>query len=183
MTFKYLNIHRVNRNLGIVAVGGGSSIELTEHMEIYNLKVPKLNIKTVEEFQNFLPDVNTIIRNPLDLGGTGINPEVFAKSLITLDNDPNISVVIFIKPYYFDDEFTNAILAAKSHMNKPLICIAHKVMDDIDDYKEKLKFKKELFNVGVPIFESIELTAKALERICVYKEFLEKRKNYHKNKK
>ena len=183
MTFKYLNIHRVNRNLGIVAVGGGSSIELTEHMEIYNLKVPKLNKKTVEEFQTFLPDVNTIIRNPLDLGGSGINPEVFAKSLITLDNDPNISVVIFIKPYYFDDEFTNAILKAKSQMNKPLICIAHKVMDDIDDYKGKLKFKKELFNVGVPIFESIELTAKALDRICIYKEFLEKRKNYHKNKK
>ncbi|TFG28591.1 MAG: hypothetical protein EU532_04875 [Promethearchaeota archaeon] len=183
MTFRYLNIHQVNRNLGIVAVGGGSSIELTEHMEIYNLKVPKLNKSTVLEFQNFLPDVNTIIRNPLDLGGSGINPEIFAKSLITLDNDPNVSIVIFIKPYYFDDQFTNAILNAKLKMKKPLVCIAHKVMDDIDDYKGKLKFKKELFNIGVPIFESIELTAKALDRMCTYKELLEKRKNFHQNTK
>ena len=183
MTFRYLNIHQVNRNLGIVAVGGGSSIELTEHMEIYNLKVPKLNKNTVLEFQNFLPDVNTIIRNPLDLGGSGINPEIFAKSLITLDNDPNVSIVIFIKPYYFDDEFTNAILNAKLQMKKPLVCIAHKVMGDIDDYKGKLKFKKELFNIGVPIFESIELTAKAIDRMCTYKELLEKRKKFHQNTK
>lgn len=180
MAFNYLNINQVNRNLGIVAVGGGSSIELTEHMEIYNLNVPELNEDTKEKFLKFLPDVNTIIRNPLDLGGSGIDPEVFAKSLITLDSDPNVSIIIFIKPYYFNDEFTNVILKAKLKMKKPLICIAHKVMDDIDDYKGKLKFKKELFNAGVPIFESIELTAKALDRMCTYKEFLERRKGYLK---
>ncbi len=140
MAFNYLDIELVDRNLGIVAVGGGSSIELTEQ----NLKVPKLTTETAREFNKFLPSVNTIIRNPLDLGGSGLTTDVFTKSLITLDKDPNISVV-------------------------------NKVIDNVDDYKEKLKFKQELFKHGIPIFESIDLTAKALDRMCRFKEFIKKR--------
>ncbi|TFG05241.1 MAG: hypothetical protein EU539_09610 [Promethearchaeota archaeon] len=175
MAFRYIDFSLVNRNLGIVAVGGGSSIELTEHMEFYKLSVPKLHSKTFEKFKKILPDVNTIIRNPLDLGGSGLVPEIFSQCLITLDSDPNISVVIFIKPYYFNKEFIECVLNAKSNMKKPLICIAHKVMDDIDDYRDKLNFKEALFKAGVPVFESIELAAKALDRMCNYKRSLEKR--------
>jgi acetyltransferase len=176
MTFNYINFHQVDRNLGIVAVGGGSSIELTEYMEMYNLKVPKLNDNTKKELLKFLPDVNTIIRNPLDLGGSGIDTEVFYKSLITLDKDPNVSIVIFI-PYYYNDLFLNCIIKAKSEMNKPLVCIAHNIMDHLEDYNSKLKFKKELFKTRVPIFESIELTAKAIDKMCTFKEFIDKRKD------
>ncbi|MFX0071444.1 MAG: CoA-binding protein [Candidatus Hermodarchaeota archaeon] len=175
MAFEYLDFRQVNRNLGIVAIGGGSSIELTEQMEIYNLIVPKLHAQTLEKFKRILPDVNTIIRNPLDLGGSGFIPKIFSECLITLDSDPNISIVIFVKPYYFNKEFIDCVLNAKSKMKKPLVCIAHKVMDDIDEYKEKLEFKKALFEARIPIFESIELTAKALDRMCTYKELLDKR--------
>ncbi|MBD3343074.1 MAG: hypothetical protein GF353_28510 [Candidatus Lokiarchaeota archaeon] len=177
MLFNYIDFNRINRNLGIVAVGGGSSIELTEHMEIFNLKVPKLDSLTIKKFNDLLPGVNTIIRNPLDLGGSGLLPKIFSKCLTTLDTDPNISIVIFIKPYYYTDDFINAVLEAKSKMDKPLICIAPKVMDNIGDYEDKLKFKKKLFEANIPVFESIELTAKALNRMCRFKDIVEKRKN------
>jgi hypothetical protein len=61
-------------------------------------------------------------------------------------------------------------------MKKPLICIAYKVVDDTSDYAGKLLFKRELFELKVPIFESIELAAKSLDIMCGYNEFLEKRK-------
>ncbi|MHA1725256.1 MAG: CoA-binding protein [Promethearchaeota archaeon] len=175
MAFNYLDIELVDRNLGIAAVGGGSSIELTEQMEFYNLKVPKLTQETAREFNKFLPSVNTIIRNPLDLGGSGLTTDVFTKTLLTLDKDPNISVVIFIKPYLFTKEFSDGIIETKASMKKPLICVANKVIDNVEDYKGKLKFKEELFKHGIPVFESIDLTAKALNRIYRFKEFIKKR--------
>ncbi len=179
MAFTHLNLDQIDRNLGIVAVGGGSSIEITDQMEFYNLKVPKLSSKTRKEFNQFLPAVNTIVRNPLDLGGSGLTTDFFVKSLITLDKDPYISTVIFIKPYSFSQEFLEGILKAKASMIKPLICIANKVIDDIDDYKEKLAFKQELFKKGVPIFESIDTAAKALDRVCNFKEFIKKQEEYN----
>ena len=67
-------------------------------------------------------------------------------------------------------------------MKKPLICIAHKVIDDTSDYAGKLLFKRELFERKVPVFESIELAAKALNQTCEYQEFLAKQEQYKRSR-
>ncbi|MFX1337815.1 MAG: CoA-binding protein [Promethearchaeota archaeon] len=181
MIFNHISHLPINRNIAITAMGGGASIETTDVFEQNNLKVPKLAPETIEKFNDFLPDVNTIFRNPLDLGASGSSPEIFYQTLITLDSDPNISAVVFIKAYNYSHDFRKAIKRAYNDMKKPLICIAYKVIDDTSDYAGKLLFKRELFELKVPIFESIELAAKSLDIMCGYKEFLEKRNNYQKN--
>ncbi|MHA1292964.1 MAG: CoA-binding protein [Promethearchaeota archaeon] len=181
MIFQHISSMPLNRNMGITAVGGGASIETTDVFERYNLRIPKLTPKTAEKFKEFLPDVNTIIRNPLDLGGSGADPEIFYKTLITLDSDPNISAVIFIKVYDFNHSFLEAIKKAYNKMKKPLICIAYKVIDDTSDYAGKLLFKKELFKLKVPVFESIELAAKSIDKMCAFREFQEQQEKYKKD--
>jgi len=182
MAFNYIDFKQIDRNLGIVALGGGSSIEVTELMEINNLSVPKLNEETKEIFKMFLPEINTIFRNPLDLGAFGYDAERFSRTLITIDQDPNVSVIVFVKPRRIDEDFIAAVIRAKTIIKKPLIGITNKINDEIDDFKDVLRLKQELFKVGVPIFESLELAAKALDRMCSYKEFLEKHKNYHNSR-
>jgi len=172
----------INRNMGITANGGGVSIETTDIFESYNLKVPKLTFETTQKFKEFIPDVNTIIRNPLDLGASGNNPEVFYKTLITLDSDPNISAVIFLKAYDFNHIFLETVKKAYKEMKKPLICLAYKIVDDTSDYARKILFKKELFKLKVPVFESIEMTAKSLDKICTFREFQNKHKNLYESK-
>jgi len=174
MAFNYINYRKIERTkLGIIAVGGGTSIELTEQMELNNLTLPSLSEDTKKEYKRFLPAVNTIFTNPLDLGGNGLMPDVFAKALITMDNDPDISIVIFVKPYYLTKAFSDAIIQAKKHMKKPLVCIAPKIRDNLEDFRERISFKKTLFNAKIPVFESVSLAAKAIRKICEYKEFLE----------
>ena len=56
-------------------------------------------------------------------------------------------------------------------MKKPLICIAYKVVDDSSGYAGKLLFKKELFKLKVPVFESIEMAAKSLDKMSIFREF------------
>ncbi|MFW9783184.1 MAG: CoA-binding protein [Candidatus Heimdallarchaeota archaeon] len=171
MAFQHISSMPMNRNMGITTGGGGASIETADTFERYNLKVPKLTPETIEKFKKFVPDVNTIFRNPLDLGGSMGNPEVFYKSLITLDADPNLSAIIFIKVYDFNHIFLETIKRAYKEMKKPLICIAYKIVDDTSDYANKVHFKRELFKLKVPVFESVELAAKALDKLCSFREY------------
>ncbi len=171
MTFQHISSMPMNRDMGITTGGGGASIETTDTFERYNLKVPKLTPETIEKFREFVPDVNTIIRNPLDLGGSMGNPEIFYKTLITLDSDPNISAVIFIKVFDFSHKFLQTIKKAYNEMKKPLICIAYKIVDDTSDFANKVLFKRELFKLKIPVFESVYLAALALDKMCTFREF------------
>ena len=174
MAFQHISSMPLNRNMGITTGGGGASIETADTFERHNLKVPKLAPETIEKFGTFVPDVNTIFRNPLDLGGSMGNPEIFYKTLITLDSDPSISAVIFIKTYDFNHVFLETIKRAYKEMKKPLICIAYKIVDDTSDYANKVHFKRELFKLKIPVFESVDLAAKALDKLCSFREFQSK---------
>jgi len=178
MTFHFLQDLSVNRNLGVIAIGGGASIQVTDVLEQYNLEIPKLSTLTTEKIKDFLPEVNTIIRNPLDLGSSGINPEIFTKTLITLENDPNISAILFVWVFNFDDIILKLLKKAYYQMKKPFICLSYDIVDDNQYYNEKLRFKRELFKLKIPFFESIELMAKSLDKLCSFKEFLENYKNF-----
>jgi len=171
MAFQHISSMPMNRNMGITTGGGGASIETADTFERHNLKVPKLAPETIEKFREFVPDVNTILRNPLDLGGSMGNPEIFYKTLVTLDSDPSISAVIFIKTYDFNHIFLETIKRAYNEMEKPLICIAYKIVDDTSDYANKVHFKRELFKLKIPVFESVDLAAKALDKLCTFREF------------
>ncbi len=174
MTFQHISSMPMNRNMGITTGGGGASIETTDTFERNNLKIPKLAPGTVEKFREFVPDVNTILRNPLDLGGSMGNPEIFYKALITLDTDSNISTVIFIKVYDFNHTFLQTIKRAYKEMKKPLICIAYKIVDDTSDYANKVLFKREFFKLKILVFESVNLAVKLLDNLCTFREFQDK---------
>lgn len=177
MTFQNLLELPVNRKLGVVAVGGGAAIQVADIMERNNLILPKLEKATKDNIYEFLPEVNTIVRNPLDLGSSGIDPEVFTKTILSLEEDPNISGIIIVWLFSFDKHSIELIRQAYLQMKKPFICVSYKMLDDKKFYASKLQFKKELFKLKIPIYESVELMARSLDKYCTYKEFLE-RKNH-----
>jgi len=179
MTFHYLLDLSINRNLAVLAVGGGASIQVTDILEQYNMKVPKLSSETIEKINSFIPEVNTIIRNPLDLGSSGIDPETFSKTLISLDNDPNISAIIFTWVFNIDENFLRYFKKAYFKMKKPFICLSYKIVDNIQYYSERLNFKRELFKLKIPFFESIDLMAKSLDKLCSFQEFLENHRRFN----
>ena len=176
MTFRYLLKLSIDRKVGVISIGGGASIQITDILEQYNLSVPRLLPETQESILKFLPGVNTIVRNPLDLGSSGINPEVFYKSLIALDRDPNISAIIFGWVINFDKEILKYVKKAYYEMKKPFICVAYMITDDVDYYSGRLQFKKEMFQLKIPVYESIGALAKSLDSLCTYQEYIYKDK-------
>lgn len=188
-----------SRNIGVIGIGGGSTIEAVDILEDYNLKIPQLTEKSVKKMRRFIPDVNTNLTNPIDLGGAGIRPDNYYRCLLALDRDPNISAIVFIKdPERFggfseileemgfkgldlNREFIRYISKAKSVCTKPMFCVMLKINEGFEEYKSRFKFKLKLLNRNVPVFESLNLTGEVLDKMNVYREFLQKHGKFPKN--
>ena len=186
------------RNVGVIGIGGGSTIEAIDILERYNLKIPQLSEKIINKMKRFVPDVNTNISNPIDLGGTGIQPNIYYRTILALDKDPNVSAIIFIKdPERFQGveklmkelgykgldlnrEFIRYINKAKDVCTKPLYCVMLKINEGFEEYKSRYKFKLKLLNRNVPVFESIELAGTVVDKLNSYREFLQKHGKFPK---
>ncbi|MFW9882114.1 MAG: CoA-binding protein [Candidatus Thorarchaeota archaeon] len=186
------------RNVGVIGIGGGSTIEAIDILEKFNLKIPSLTEKTINKMRRFLPNVNTNVTNPLDLGGSGIQPNIYYRTILALDQDPNISSIVFIKdPERFGGfqdileemgykdmdlniEFIRYISKAKRVCTKPMYCVMLKINEGFEEYKSRYKFKLKLLNRNVPVFESLELTGAIIDKINSYREFLQKHGKFPK---
>jgi acetyltransferase len=187
------------RNVGVIGIGGGSTIEAIDILERYNLTIPQLTDKIINKMKRFVPDVNTNLSNPIDLGGMGIQPNIYYRTILALDKDPNISAIIFIKdPERFggfeklleelgykgldlNREFIRYISKAKNVCTKPMYCVMLKINEGFEEYKSRYKFKLKLLNRNVPVFESLELAGTVLDKLNSYREFLQKYEKYPKS--
>ncbi|MFX1277435.1 MAG: CoA-binding protein [Promethearchaeota archaeon] len=190
--FKFTSLP-ASRRIGLIGIGGGSTIEAGDALEKYNIQIPRLTDKTINKFARFLPDVNTNFVNPLDLGAQGAYPNIYAKVLSILDRDPNIDAIVFVKDPERFASLQDTMLAEsgmkvdlnkmfiqfvrktrKKYGNKPLYCVMLKINEGFQEYKSRYSFKLKLLNSGIPVFESFDLVGKVLNHLNNYREFLEK---------
>ncbi|TFF90503.1 MAG: hypothetical protein EU548_02675, partial [Promethearchaeota archaeon] len=191
------------RSIGLIGIGGGSTIEAGDTLEKYNIKIPKLTDKTIHKMGRFLNDVNTNFNNPIDLGAQGALPNIYYRTILALDKDPNISAIIFVKdPERFGNlqntlisqmgfdkgtdlnkAFIKYIGKAKRHCTKPMICVMLKISEGFEEYKSRYRFKLRLLNRNVPVFENFDLAGMAIDKMNTYREFLQKHGRYPKNSK
>ncbi len=190
----------VSRNIAIIGIGGGSTIEAGDVLERYDIKIPRLTDKTVEKMGRFLSDVNTSFTNPIDLGAQGAFPNIYYRTIIALDKDPNIDCIVFVKdPEQFgkleetlvaqmgfegmdlNQTFIKYISKAKRICKKPLICVMLKINEGFEEYKSRYKFKLRLLNRNVPVYENFDITARVLNHLNQYREFLQRYNKYPKN--
>ena len=191
-----------SRNVGLIGIGGGSTIEAADALEKYNLKIPRLTDKTIKKMKRFLADVNTSLVNPIDLGGEGSLPHIYFRTILALDKDPNISAIVFVKDperfsklsshvieslglsgqkFDLNKEFIKYINKAKRICKKPIVCVMIKISEGFESYKSRYKFKLKLLNRNVPVFESVDLAGKVLNHLNNYREFLQKHGKYPKS--
>ncbi|MFX1312097.1 MAG: CoA-binding protein [Promethearchaeota archaeon] len=187
------------RNVGVIGIGGGSTIEAIDIFEKYHLNIPSLTEKTIQKMKSFLPDVNTNVTNPIDLGGSGIQPYIYYRTILALNEDPNISSIVFIKdPERFggfqdlldeiglkgtdwNKDFIRYVSKAKKVSTKSMYCVMLKINEGFEEYKSRYKFKMKLLNKAIPVFENLDLMGLILDRVNSYREFLQKHGKFPKN--
>ncbi|MHA1298895.1 MAG: CoA-binding protein [Candidatus Helarchaeota archaeon] len=174
-------LHREPKSskIGIVFIGGGGSVEMTDVFSTYGFEVPEIGSETQEKLDKILPDVNTSLTNPVDLGATGILVDVYLKVLRIVADDPNVDILITqyaidrlvkfadaVKSPNYPVSFARSFGRLNERIHIPLIFLATIMRDSDLVTRTSLRFTEILHDKNIPTFSSIERAAKALAYYC-----------------
>ncbi|MHA1730032.1 MAG: CoA-binding protein [Promethearchaeota archaeon] len=169
----------------IITAGGGYGVEATDACEKNGLTVPEISREIQKKFSEFIPNVNTSIKNPLDLGGTGFRVEALIKMIDILNEEPNISIVeIVSSPELYQiyggtniETVVKGFGKALNNENKIMINIPTVQRDNKESLLLGYNFRSMLRNYGIVPFRSMNSAAKALFQLYNYGQYLNKYEN------
>ncbi|NVM30489.1 MAG: CoA-binding protein [Candidatus Helarchaeota archaeon] len=179
------NKWRICKNLGLLIPGGGHSVEGTDAFTQFGFNVPVLTRETQDKIANILPSVNTSVKNPIDLGASGMLETVFFKTLKFMAEDPNVDLVINFQPIDWiamgEAQFVGvgySRYAARSYgrlvkkLEKPFIQLSPIFNFDKKTAQVFSTFIEILRQKGIPHFTSMRRLAVALSHLNEYVQFL-----------
>ncbi|MHA1384121.1 MAG: CoA-binding protein [Candidatus Helarchaeota archaeon] len=181
------------KNIGIIVGGGGSSVEMTDACAREGLHTPLLSSITSKKLLKVIPDVNTSVKNPVDLGGMGFFPDIFRRAVKFVHDDPKIDALITYQMperfFWFNERIQSSGLAnfdygkeivkaykrLKKYITKPLICIIPRIIEtNLDIENIRINLIKNLNGLKIPTFSSIARGAKMYSRLHQYYKYLQK---------
>jgi acyl-CoA synthetase (NDP forming) len=169
--------------VGIVVVGGGSSVEMTDICARNFLEVPILGKATQEKIAENIPEANTSCKNPVDLGFMGFFPQIYSQSIRLTAKDPNIDVLLLYQITEYFQQFTPHLdwpgnIAAemariRRELEKPLVIVIPPLEQDKPEFITKRQtLVQKLRQNGIPVFPTIDRAAKVIYRLQRYRKFL-----------
>ncbi|MHA1377337.1 MAG: CoA-binding protein [Candidatus Helarchaeota archaeon] len=180
------------RNVGIIVGGGGTSVEMTDACAKEGLHLPLLSENTIEKLAKIIPDVNTSVKNPVDLGGMGFFPDIFRRTVKLVHDDDNINALITYQMperfYWFNErikvsgltkfdygkEIIKAYKKIKKFISKPLICVIPRIIEtNLEVENARISLIKALHSLKIPTFSSIARGAKVYSRLYRYYKYLQ----------
>ncbi|NVM04483.1 MAG: CoA-binding protein [Candidatus Helarchaeota archaeon] len=183
------------KNIGIIVGGGGSSVEITDACAKEGLNLPQLSSETKSKIAKIIPDVNTSVKNPVDMGGSGFFPDIFRRILKFVSVDPKIDALITYQMperfYWFNErirasglsnfdygtEIAKAYKRIRKHILKPLICIIPRIIEtSLEIENIRIQLIKNLNDLKIPTFSSITRGAKVYYRLNEYYNYLQRQK-------
>jgi acetyl-CoA synthetase (ADP-forming)/acetyltransferase len=171
--------------VGIVVVGGGSSVEMTDMCARNFLEVPILGKETQERIAENIPEANTSCKNPVDLGFMGFFPQIYSQSIRLTAKDPNIDALLLYQITEYFQQFTPHLdwpgnIAAemakiRRELEKPLVIVIPPLEQDKPEFITKRQtLVQKLRQNGIPVFPTIDRAAKVIHRLQRYRRFLDR---------
>jgi acyl-CoA synthetase (NDP forming) len=167
------------------------SVEFTDTCETLDLTVPPLSKASQEKILQFIPDVNTNTRNPLDLGAAGYIADTFGRVIKILADEPQISSIIFVRdPERFDHyarvfqipsgaDFEKIFVENVAQGRPPGKSVAFVPAIAVDGEMTRAtvaRFVQTLRQKQIMAFDTIEAAAKCIYRLWKYGDYLRRRK-------
>lgn len=151
--------------VGFLGAGGGTSVCFTDLAARVGLEMPVLSQAVQDRIAEKIANVNTSTANPVDLGAFGFDFSIMAHTMLAMDQDENIDVIM---PYFSLDFITSfaphlastgpqIILETAAKMKKPVIPILSKFAENV---LEMEKVRIEMFSLfregGLAVFNTIQ---------------------------
>ena len=166
------------QGVGIVVSGGGFSVDTIDTFSFHGITKADLSKDTINNIAKIIPDINTFIVNPVDIGDKGYTPEIYHRALELCAADKNVNLIVSAREVErfaaFGDWLDNddiakniidAIKQVQEKYKKPILLIVPEVQLDIDSFKDRQRFIRMLKKINTPSFPTVEraaIAAKAL---------------------
>ncbi|MGD9397455.1 MAG: CoA-binding protein [Candidatus Thorarchaeota archaeon] len=177
-----------SRNVGIIAISGGTSVVLTDLCIERGLNVPSTSNETIEKLDPLILDVGTGLGNPIDLAADYYQDQTTTEVIRLAGNDPNFDSLIMTADVHnmyqaaaimgagdILEEFWKIMAAAGKKVveteKKPVLI----VIPEVAYLDQRAKAWKAFVDSGLPVFRNISEAVGALSRVCDYHETKEKR--------
>jgi acyl-CoA synthetase (NDP forming) len=168
------------RNMAVLGVGGGPSVEAGDHMEAAGLQLPRFSEAVGQELKGFLPGDGAIFTNPLDATSL-VFPEAIYRTVKVLGKSPDIDMIMYHMGFHpvtrwgtgliSSDMFlrpaVDALNRAHEESKKPVM-LALGPASDMLAMEEFLKVQSAFVGAGLPVFRSIEKAALAMARTVAW---------------
>jgi acyl-CoA synthetase (NDP forming) len=176
-----------NENVCVLVAGGGISVEIADICIQNGLKIPELTEETQKALGKVFPPINTNFKNPVDTGEYGYVPELFAKALEIVANDPNIDTVLFVREAERFNIFQetmgrddmkevtiDSISKILKKVKKPMFCSTSPNGQEESAYKARYEFKINMLKENLPVIDYIPNVAKIIKQMICYDRYLKK---------
>jgi len=180
LPFQYLKPPQGRRG-GIIGTGGGFGVLATDNCESEGLFVPSLPDEVRKKLREIIPeevDPGTSVRNPIDLSGSGWNPEIFSQTLRTMTDYEGVDFLFIFTTVAFGlyrgtnvmiDMQIDTLIKSKVHIDKPLVIVVRS-SGDPEVAPLVSNVQERCLEAGIPVYPSTIRAARAMNKFIWYYE-------------
>jgi acetyltransferase len=152
------------KGVGLVSITAGPSIVATDILETAGCKIPELTeatLRRVKEVIGLNPPV--ILRNPLDLAGSGFEASNYGQCAVALAADPQVDALLAIYCHHRNWSFPSSeLIKVQAACRKPVVACYTGERQVVE------KERRSLHEAGIPLYNSIAAAAKGLVALEFY---------------
>jgi acyl-CoA synthetase (NDP forming) len=151
-----------------IGMSGGGAVGASDAVIENGLELAKLSAN----LGSIVSPVGTSIKNPVDLAGEFINPDVIEQTILSVIDDNNVDILLIDIPlrlynaYGKDDEIEDVLIKTciRARKKKSVACILRQIFLTRETLQRKLLENK------IPIFPSIEEASRAIGNAVRWKD-------------
>lgn len=174
MTFNFARLN--GRNLGIVCISGGQSVEYTDIFYTAGLRIPLLSLETQRKVESVMPKFGVNTRNPMDIAAGWSKLDMIDKILRLLSKEKNINgIVVSIDAHrekmfeYLEENrierLTDTIIELRNSINIPIFVI----LTATDVEETALTIFDKFVKAKVPVYRDPVVAANCIKKLSNYR--------------
>ncbi len=172
-----------SRNVGVLAISGGTSVVYTDLCVERGLKIPPTSKETLERLNPLIRDVGTSLGNPIDLAADYYEFENIGQIIRFIGEEPRFdSIILEANAHHIhqvgsimgltemESEFWRIMAEAGSNIVREQTKPVMVTVPDVAFPEARNAAWKAFIREGLPVFRNIRETVGALDRVCGYYE-------------
>jgi len=169
----------------VLSMSGGTAVESTDEVERNGLIMPLLSQELTQKISQFIPEINSNLKNPLEFGGKGSLEHTIKIIGMLAEESQFSSIIMASSPEYLvfgrgnslDDYIKEISNALPPNSGKLLLCVFSNIIMFEQGIKMNLEFRSRSLSNGFVAYRSTAAAAKSCYRWWKYGKYLEKRKS------